>query len=328
MPIDDETLAGHIEDHGPFLFHVTDARQREAIMRSGLRPGSELGHFVRDDFFRTRSGHVYICDRRRGVPVVPVEGERLTLQVDLRQLNPGCFDTDEDVPYIQQRFQGKQWFDTEPPERPMLDNNTEAPGQAGRLAARAESLAEFDEPEFAAMSLAAGRVAYRGTIPPDALKVVELPSDVVETFAGRACELLKVDDVGPVPSLAFSEVEADRAFAIAQQVLDAGLQALGRPPLTTDTDLSDPMNAYYLEQDIRRFGFDKNRAGDWGPRDLAFALADLAQAVYDFDRAPGWDPGACVAIAECAAAALPHIAAAAGGEMAVSLARSVVGAAA
>jgi hypothetical protein len=328
MPVDDETLAAHIEQHGPFLFHVTDARQREAIMRIGLRPGSELGHFVRNDFFRTRSGHVYLCDRRRGVPVVPVEGERLTLQVDLRQLDPARFDTDEDMPYNQQRFQGKRWFDSEPPERQMRDNNTEAPSQAGRLAAWAEAIAEFDEPEFAAGSLAAGRVAYRGTIPPDALEVVELPSDVVETFASRACELLKVDDVGSVPTLAFSGLEADRALAIAQQILDAGLQALGRPPLTTDTDLSDPMKAYYLKQDLRRFGLNKNRAGDWGPRDLALALADLAQAVYDFDRALGWDPEACVAIAERAAAALPHVARAAGGETADSLARSVVGGAA
>jgi hypothetical protein len=209
----------------------------------------------------------------------------------------------------------------------MLDVNTEAPGQAGRLAAWAESILGFDEPEPAARSLAAGRVAYRGTIPPDALTIVELPSDMVETFASRACELLKVDDVGPVPTLAFSEVEADRALAIAQQVLDVGLQALGRPPLTTDTDLSDPMKAYYIEQDIRRFGINRNRAGDWGPRDLAFALADLAQAVYDFDRALGWDPEACVAIAECAAAALPHIATAADRETAASLARSIVGAA-
>ena len=34
-------------------------------------------------------------------------------------------------------------------------------------------------PWIFARSLAAGRVAYRGTIPPDALKVVELPSEVV-----------------------------------------------------------------------------------------------------------------------------------------------------
>jgi len=50
MPIDDEALAAHIEKHGPVLFHVTDAKHHEAIMRDGLRPGSELGCFMRDDF--------------------------------------------------------------------------------------------------------------------------------------------------------------------------------------------------------------------------------------------------------------------------------------
>lgn len=69
------------------------------------------------------------------VPVVPVDGQRLTVQVDLRRLDPACFDTDEDVPYNQQRFQGNPWFDAKPPEREMVDSDTEGPGQAGLLAA-------------------------------------------------------------------------------------------------------------------------------------------------------------------------------------------------
>jgi hypothetical protein len=325
VPIDPEVLAAHIDAHSPYLFHVTDAKHRETILRDGLRPGSDLDSQVWDDFFRTRAGRVYLCDRRRGVPVVVVGGERLTLQVDLRQLDPDCFDTDEDVPYTQRRFQGKWWFDTEPPKREMLDQHTEADGQAGRLAAWAESIKEFDEPEFAARSLAAGRVAYRGTIPPEALEPVELPSEVVETFAKRAGELLELEETAPVPSLAFHEVEADRALAIAQRVLEGGRDALGRPPLTTDVDLSNPMTAYHLEDDIRRVGYEKNRVGEWEPRDLAFALADLAEAVYDFDRALGWDPDPCVSIAEQASLCLPHIAIAAGDETAVALARAVVG---
>jgi hypothetical protein len=269
MPIDAEVLAAHIEVHSPYLFHVTDAKHREAILRDGLRPGSDLERQVWDDFFRTRAGRVYLCDRRHGVPVVVVEGERLTLQVDLRRLDPACFDTDEDVPYNQRKFQGKRWFDTEPPEREMLDMHTEAYGQAGRVAAWAESIKEFDEPEFAARSLAAGRVAYRGTIPPEALEPVELPSEAVETFAKRACELLELNKTAPVPSLAFHEVEADRALAIAQRVLDAGLDALGRPPLATDTDLSNPMTVYHLEDDIRRVGLREEpgrRVGTTRPR--------------------------------------------------------------
>ena len=135
MPIHADVLDAHIEQHGPFLFHVTEAARRDSILGAGLHPGSDLAHFVRDDFFRTRPEHVYVGDRRRVVPVVPVDGERLTVQVDLRLLDPARFDTDEDVPYNQQRFQGKAWFDAKPPEREMIDNDTEAPGEAGLLAA-------------------------------------------------------------------------------------------------------------------------------------------------------------------------------------------------
>jgi hypothetical protein len=323
VPIDRETLVAHIEEHGPFLYHVTNADNREAILNRGLCPGSELGHFVRDDFFRTRAGHVYLCDRRRGVPVVRVDGERLTLQVDLRLLDPACFDTDEDVPHNQQRFQAKKWFNVEPPRRQMLDQETEAPAQAGRLADWAESIAEFDEPRFAARSLAAGRVAYQGTIAPVALEVVELPSEGVEVFANRAQDQLG-RHIGVVPSLSLDLVEVKRVRVIAQSVLDAGLEMLSQPSLTVEADVSDPLRAHHLDERLRRFGFQQNRAGRSEPRDVAFALADLAKAVAHFEPALGWDPDACLAIAEHAASILTTMATTAGHEMAVSIARSAV----
>jgi hypothetical protein len=324
VPIHADALDAHIKQHGPFLFHVTEAACRGSILGAGLCAGSDLGHFVRDDFFRTRPKHVYIGDRRRVVPVVPVDGQRLTVQVDLRLLDPARFDTDEDVPYNQQRFQGNPWFDAKPPAREMIDSDTEAPGQAGLLAAWAESIPEFDEPPFAARSLAAGRVAYRGTIAPAALKAIELQSEVVDTFAAHASQLLKVNDLGRVPVLGFCDVEARRALVIAQLVLDAGLSTLSEPPLTSDTDLWKPTMAYYLKHRIRHFGFQHNRAGNWDSRDLAFALADLATAVGQFDCTLGWDPDACVAISIGAAAALPPFATMAGDKAAVSLARRAV----
>lgn len=327
MPIDRETLVAHIEEDGPFLFHVTNADNRETILSRGLCPGSELGHFVRDDFFRTRAGHVYLCDRRRGVPVIGVNGERLTLQVDLRLLDPACFDTDEDVPHNQQRFQARKWFDVEPPRRQMLDQKTEAPGQAGRLADWAESIAEFDEPRFAARSLGAGRVAYRGRIAPVAVEVVELPSEAVEVFASRTRDQLG-EKIGIVPPLSLGVVEVNRVRAIAKSVLDAGLEVLGQPTLKDNTDLSNPLTAHYLDERIRRFGLQENRAGQWAARDVALALADLAKAVADFEPSLGWDPDACVTIAEHAASAVTTIATTAGHEMAVSLARTAVASAA
>jgi hypothetical protein len=84
------------------------------------------------------------------------------------------------------------------------------------------------------------------------------------------------------------------------------------------------MMAYYLEDRIRHFGFQENRAGNWDSRDLAFALADLAKAVDQLDRALGWDSDACVAISIGAATALPRVATMAGDEAAVSLARTAV----
>lgn len=147
---------------------------------------------------------------------------------------------------------------------------------------------------------------------------------MVDTFAAHASGLLEVNDLGRVPVLGSSDVEAGRARAIAQLVLDAGLNTLSQPPLTTDPDLSKPMVAYYLEDRIRHFGFQQNRAGNWDSRDLAFALAGVAEAVDQLDRAVGWDPDACVAISISAATALPRVATIAGDEAAVSLARAAV----
>ena len=167
-------------------------------------------------------------------------------------------------------------------------------------------------------------MAYRGTIGPAALEAVELPSEVVDTFAARASGLLKVDDLGCVPVVGFSDVETGRARAIAQLVLDAGLETLSKPPLTTSTDLAKPMMAYYLQERIRHFGFEENRAGNWDARDLAFALADLAKAVDELDRALGWDPDTPVALSIAAATALPRVATVAGDEAVVSLARTAI----
>jgi hypothetical protein len=143
----------------------------------------------------------------------------------------------------------------------MVDHETEASGQAGRLADWAESIREFDEPRFAARSLAAGRVAYRGTIVPAALEVVELPSEVVKVFASRARDHLGTN-IGVVPPLSLDVVEVNRVRAIAQSVLDAGMEVLGEASLKVDTDLSDPMMAHYLDERLRRFGSNRTEPAD------------------------------------------------------------------
>jgi hypothetical protein len=151
---------------------------------------------------------------------------------------------------------------------------------------------------------------------------------VVSTFASRACELLQVDDLGPVALLGSSDVEVGRALAIAQALLNAGLSALKELPAIADTDLSRPMAAHDLVDRIRHFGYEQNRIGDEALRDSAFTLADLAKAVDKLEAALGWDPDACLAIAEPAALVLPLIESRRGPEAAVWVAHGAVTAAA
>ena len=310
MPIDQGSLAVHIAEHGPYLFHVTDGKHRDGIMREGLRPGSDLGHYVREDFFRTRPGRVYLCDART-IPFVAVAGDRITFRVDLRQLDLVHFGTDEDAARDAD-LKGEPWFSVPTPERTMLADDSEAPGQEGRLADWIESIPERDEPAHAKRSLAAGRMAYGAIVPTEALQVVEHPSDVVQTFIRGAEEALSLRDLRPGPGLAYYEVETTRAIAIARAILDAGLAALGCPALAADRDLAQPLQARRIEEDIRRVSLEKIHAGQVEPCDLGSALADLVHAVYELDRALGWDRDACIQIAREAANCLPHIAKVAG----------------
>src|SRR4051794_13143139 len=115
MPVGHAALQAHVGDKGPHLFHVTSLGNRDAILGDGLRPGSEVGRYEHHGFFQTRPGHVYICDLAT-VPVVPTAGSRLTLSVDLRELDPARFDTDEDVPYNAERFGGQRaWYQVRAP---------------------------------------------------------------------------------------------------------------------------------------------------------------------------------------------------------------------
>jgi hypothetical protein len=51
----------------------------------------------------------------------------------------------------------------------------EGPSGEGTLAHWAETTPGFDAPEVAAKSLARGRIAYSGTIPPEALAAIDWP---------------------------------------------------------------------------------------------------------------------------------------------------------
>ena len=91
-----EALQARIAAGEQFLFHVTPAENVEAINREGLRPGSELGKSTRDDFFKTRPGHVYLIGQL-DLPIVEVGPEPRVFRVHLDQLDPDLIDPDEDM---------------------------------------------------------------------------------------------------------------------------------------------------------------------------------------------------------------------------------------
>lgn len=321
MPVEPEALRYHIAERGSFLFHATTAAHREAILCDGLRPGSDLGRYVRDDFFRTRSGHVYLCDRR-ALPLVSVEGPRLTLEVDLRKLEPERFDTDEDVPRDCEIFRGEAWFDL---KTPQLDLDADANTQAGRLADWAEAVDVFDAPEHAERSLAAGRVAHRGTIPPGALRAVELAGEPVELFRKESESMLGLGNIGRCPALAYWKTEAERVLTVASAVMKAGIALLDDSTLPCPERLDDLHRAHRLGDELHRWARLKNREGVWDLRDLALELAALAEAVREFDPPPiGWNSASATEVCRRAAGALSSLAQIGGHERARMLVATIL----
>jgi hypothetical protein len=79
-------------------------------------------------------------------------------------------DPDEDL--VQHAWhRGERWVDSDPP---LLGPDwKEGPQGEGTLAHWAETTPGFDAPSVTARSLMGGRISYRGTVPPDALDLVE-----------------------------------------------------------------------------------------------------------------------------------------------------------
>jgi hypothetical protein len=154
------------------VYHATPAANVEAILREGLKPGSEVGRSQSGDgFHRTRPGHVYLSTAERLEPVRHEIGDA-TLRVDLRLLDPERVDSDEDMVPQAWLFDDEEWVGQPPFKDPGWK---EGPGGEGTLAHWAETTPGFDAPEVAAKSLARGRIAYSGTIPPEALAAIDWP---------------------------------------------------------------------------------------------------------------------------------------------------------
>src|SRR3954469_17254064 len=110
-----------IRERGSRLFHAARTTDAESIKRDGLRPGSEIGVSNKPGFHTTRSGHVYLCERKVAEEVVEITGPRALFAVDLRSLDPTRINPDEDMVFFSWlRFgddwwQETPWIDAEPP---------------------------------------------------------------------------------------------------------------------------------------------------------------------------------------------------------------------
>jgi hypothetical protein len=179
LVLDREALVRYLARGTAYLFHVTPEQNAESILRSGLRPGGDVGMSTRNDFFRPREGRTYLI-KFGDVPIVEVDGEPRVFAVDLRQLDPDLMDPDEDIVAEQM----PEMVQLAPPHRAMDDQNRELPGQTGARAAWAEQTPGFDRSDVTERArIEYGRVAYRGVILPAALELMEIPSQPLHIFA-------------------------------------------------------------------------------------------------------------------------------------------------
>jgi hypothetical protein len=221
--LDQAVFDTYIEAGNLVLVHVTPESNTDGILKHGLRPGSQLGTSTRDDFFRTRTERTYLI-KFADVPIVEVNGEPRVFQIDVRQLDPQLIDPDEDI--VAERF--PELVDIPPPLREIDENGDERPGQAGARAAWADRCENFDRSEVTARCLLEfGRVSYRGTIPPDALTLLEIPSQALVMFTQTLNRDLSA--ALPSPPLAGDwRTETRRARAILNAVVRGSCLAIGR----------------------------------------------------------------------------------------------------
>jgi len=141
------------------LYHSAPAGSVDEILSSGLLPWDESPgtRFVDEQewhFHEPRSGHVYLstsCD--------PVEPGHVVLEVDPRQLDPQLVNADEDwVSEGSGRFlMGRMFGDGD-----------------GTLGEMAEAFGLGDDPQHSRASLEEfGTVAYRGCVPPSAVRRID-----------------------------------------------------------------------------------------------------------------------------------------------------------
>lgn len=147
-------LVEALAQHGK-LYHVTDARRLEAILKHGLFPGDIAGQEPRED---SRNSRVYLSDRDCAEDYLAAhEGELVLLAVDCAELKPWNLGADE------QNF----GYHGETPD-------ALAPPRARESAEQWARRVDLDSEENVLRSLELGSIAYEGAIEPRAISVVSL----------------------------------------------------------------------------------------------------------------------------------------------------------
>jgi hypothetical protein len=257
--IEARLLQAYTERGNRYLFHVTPAENVEAIHREGLRPGSEIGKSTRDDFFKTRPGHVYLI-RQSDLLIVEVGPEPRLFRVDLTLLDPALVDPDEDM--VSERFADA--IPGEAPNRLCDEHGSERSGQEGVLAAWAESTPDFDSPELAARSLEEGRISYRGTIPSEALELIDTPSTTLIAFAAGLPPRVGMALPDPPPAGDW-RVEVARARALVREVVRRICEIVGHPSEIRVDDVYKCRDTWRVLQSVIRALFQEEgrlEAGD------------------------------------------------------------------
>ena len=111
----------------------------------------------------------------RFVSLVRVDGEPRVFEVTLSALNPELVDPDEDVVAENYDELFRDVVRLAPPTREVTEEGEEVPGQEGDRARWAGSISTFADSAVTVRSLDYGRISYRGTIPPTALRELRCP---------------------------------------------------------------------------------------------------------------------------------------------------------
>jgi hypothetical protein len=239
--LDADKLAAFVKV-APVLFHVTPAANVPRIQAEGLRPGSEIGAITRDDFFSTRPGHTYLIGQRE-IPIVEIDDVPRVFAVELAALDPALINPDEDM--VAERF--PEMVSVPPPQR-EINGGVEAPGQRGARAAWAAGTPCFDRTEVTERSLWEGRrIAYRGVIPPNALRLLDTPSPVLAMFESTLSS--DVDWSLPEPPLAGGwRVEVARSRAVLGEAARGVLRVVG---FDLPVDVAGPEQARATSERLR-----------------------------------------------------------------------------